>query len=77
MANSQLFFVALLDVQIISLIAFISAVQLIYEITMWFGNLSLNALKSAAGAESAREQPAFKSGKQLFFRDLKFLLFPP
>src|ERR1700690_817624 len=62
---------ALDEVQIISLNAFIPAEQLMYVITIWSGYLSLNILKSSGGAESANEQPAFKSGNKIFFCGFK------
>src|SRR6478609_2597838 len=69
----SIIFCSLLLVQIISLIAFISAVQLIYEMTIWLGCLSLKALKALAGALSANEQPAFRSGNTTFFDGLRIL----
>ena len=60
-------FLALLEVQTISLKVFISAEQLIYETTTAFGYLALNIAKSFGGHDSANEHPAFKSGRSTFF----------
>src|SRR5690606_21011229 len=69
----SIIFSALEEVQMISLKAFTSAEQLMYEITTCPGYLSLNALNKAAGALSAREHPAWRSGKRTFFSGQRIL----
>jgi hypothetical protein len=66
-------FRALAEVQITSVMVFSSAVQLIYEITLWSGYCALNLANSSAGAESANEQPAFISGRITFLPGLMIL----
>src|SRR3546814_166772 len=58
---------ALVEVQTMSLMALISAVEFTYMITVWFGCCSLKTLNSSGGQVSAREQPAFRSGNNTFF----------
>ena len=64
---------ALLEVQMMSLSALISAEQLIYVTTIASGYWALNFLKASGGQESAKEQPALRSGKSTFFVGLTIL----
>src|SRR5690606_24721138 len=66
-------FKALDDVQTISLMALISAAQMIEVMTKWSGCCSLKALKASGGEESAKEHPAFKSGKTTVLLGFKIL----
>ena len=60
-----------------SVIAFISAEQLMYETTIAFGCAAFKAANSATGTESAKEQPALKSGTTTFLDGFKILAVSP
>ena len=60
-------------VQIISLMALIAAVQLMYDTTIWSGCAALKRAKASGGQLSAREQPASKSGSKTNLSRLRIL----
>ena len=68
---------ALDEVQMISVIALMSAEQLMYETTTAFGFAAFKAANSSTGTESANEQPALKSGTMTFFVGFRILAVSP
>src|SRR5690606_40054995 len=68
-------FLALDEVQTISVKVLTSAEQLIYVTTVWLGYLAKKALKASGGQPSANEQPASISGTSTFFLGLTIFAF--
>ena len=68
---------ALEEVQMISVIALISAEQLMYETTTAFGLAAFKAANSSTGTESAKEHPALKSGTMTFLVGFRILAVSP